>query len=153
MPDHWYPKNIKSQSKVDEFLEWHHIGLRAPLSIYTEIKFFFPVATGKPPTSKELSLWTSKLETALDEVENIWLKSGPYLAGEQISIADLIGLCEIDQAPVAGYNPSIHRPNIKAWQERCRDDLKPHYEEVVVFLNKIVQKYKGDPFALSQKKV
>lgn len=36
--DHWYPKNIKAQSKVDEFLEWHHIGLRAPLAMYTEIK-------------------------------------------------------------------------------------------------------------------
>lgn len=37
------------------------------------------------------------METALDEVDQIWLKRNPYLAGEQISIADLIGLCEIDQ--------------------------------------------------------
>lgn len=37
------------------------------------------------------------MEMALNEVENIWLKENPYLAGDKISIADLIGLCEIDQ--------------------------------------------------------
>lgn len=37
-PDHWHPKDIKAEAKVNEFLEWHHIGLRVPLSMYFQTK-------------------------------------------------------------------------------------------------------------------
>lgn len=34
VPDHWYPKDSLEQAKVDEFLEWQHLGLRMHLSSY-----------------------------------------------------------------------------------------------------------------------
>lgn len=57
----------------------------------------FPILTGQPAKESHLSLWKSRMEIALDDVENIWLKSNQYLAGDKISVADLVGLCEIDQ--------------------------------------------------------
>ena len=37
------------------------------------------------------------METALDELENVWLKDRPYVTGDKITIADLIALCEVDE--------------------------------------------------------
>lgn len=28
LPDHWYPKEQKARSKIDEYLAWHHTALR-----------------------------------------------------------------------------------------------------------------------------
>lgn len=38
IPDHWYPRDLLGQAKVDEFLEWQHLGMRYPLSHYVQIK-------------------------------------------------------------------------------------------------------------------
>lgn len=32
--DHWYPKDSKRQSKVDEYLEWQHLNIRYHCSSY-----------------------------------------------------------------------------------------------------------------------
>lgn len=53
--------------------------------------------TGEPPLLDQVESWKKKMEIALNEVEDVWLKNNPYLAGEKISVADLIGICEIDQ--------------------------------------------------------
>lgn len=37
------------------------------------------------------------MEEALDQIENQWLKETPYLVGNQITIADLVGISEIEQ--------------------------------------------------------
>lgn len=37
------------------------------------------------------------MEEALDLVENIWLKDTKYLTGDEISIADIVGISEIEQ--------------------------------------------------------
>jgi len=34
VPDFWYPKELLAQARVDEFLEWQHIGLRVPVASY-----------------------------------------------------------------------------------------------------------------------
>ncbi|KAL0272169.1 UNVERIFIED_CONTAM: hypothetical protein PYX00_005248 [Menopon gallinae] len=97
VPDHWYPKDLQKQARVDEFLEWQHIGARAPLAMYFRTLFLVPMVTGKPADEAKVLSWKKKMETALDEIENVWLKRSQYLGGDQISIADIIGLCEIDQ--------------------------------------------------------
>ena len=28
LPDHWYPKDLKARTKVNEYLFWHHCHLR-----------------------------------------------------------------------------------------------------------------------------
>ena len=45
----------------------------------------------------EVESWKKKMDIALNEIENIWLRNNLYLAGDKISIADLMGICEIDQ--------------------------------------------------------
>jgi hypothetical protein len=38
------------------------------------------------------------MKTTLGLIENVWLKDTPYLTGNEITIADLLGVCEIEQA-------------------------------------------------------
>lgn len=37
------------------------------------------------------------MKTTLGLIENVWLENTPYLTGNQITIADLLGVCEIEQ--------------------------------------------------------
>lgn len=53
--------------------------------------------SGKKPDEKRVNILQGKMEEALDEIETVWLKDTPYLVGDQISIADLVGISEIEQ--------------------------------------------------------
>jgi len=33
----------------------------------------------------------------LNLLENIWLKDKPFLCGDEISVSDLVGACEVEQ--------------------------------------------------------
>lgn len=37
VPDHWYPSESKAQAKVDEYLEWQHLGTRAGCGMYFRV--------------------------------------------------------------------------------------------------------------------
>lgn len=97
VPDHWYPKDSKKQAKVDEFLEYQHIGLRLHCAMYFQMKWLRPMMSGKPPRPEKVAEFEGRMVTALDEINDIWLKDHPYLAGGEISIADILGACEIEQ--------------------------------------------------------
>lgn len=34
IPDHWYPSDIKKQARIDEYMNWQHLNLRAQGSQY-----------------------------------------------------------------------------------------------------------------------
>ena len=47
-PDHWYPHNdLRKRAKVDEYLDWHHNGLRLGCGGYFFRKYASPFI-GKP---------------------------------------------------------------------------------------------------------
>ena len=79
-PDHWYPKDPKKRAKVDEYLDWHHNGLRLGAGGFMFRKYITPF-TGKPapPESIKESLYV--LKTSLSLMETYWLKDTPYLTG------------------------------------------------------------------------
>ncbi|KOB72923.1 Glutathione S-transferase theta 1, partial [Operophtera brumata] len=54
IPESLYPADCQQQARVDEFLEWHHIGLRLPLSMYfrVAINVFLPGMAGFDPADK-----------------------------------------------------------------------------------------------------
>lgn len=53
--------------------------------------------TGKPASSKHVVLLQERMIENLDLLENIWLKDKPFLGGDEISISDLVGACEVEQ--------------------------------------------------------
>lgn len=39
--DHWYPRDLKSQAKVDEYLEWQHVNTRLFCAMFFQHKVMF----------------------------------------------------------------------------------------------------------------
>ncbi|KAG8225500.1 hypothetical protein J437_LFUL014136 [Ladona fulva] len=147
LDSHWYPKDIRLQAKVDEFLEWQHLDVRANCARYFQVKFLQPLMTGKPANPARVSDLQTRMEKTLDDVENIWLQKGKkkYLAGDKISVADIWGACEVEQPKMAGYDVRVNRPNLSNWLDRVRNDLNPHYDEVHMYVNRIAESFGGNP--------
>ena len=53
--------------------------------------------TGRPAKPEKVNEYEGRMIECLDQIENIWLKDKPFLTGDKISIADLVGICEVEQ--------------------------------------------------------
>ncbi|XP_046390914.1 glutathione S-transferase theta-1-like [Ischnura elegans] len=145
--DHWYPQDLKRQAAVDEYLEWQHLNIRFNCAMYFQVKFLQPSITGIAPKPERVADFLKRMETSLDQVEKIWLQNGAkkYLTGDEISIADILGACEIEQPKMAGYDVRQNRPNLAAWMDRVRNDLSPYYDEAHDVVNKVAKRFGGNP--------
>ena len=52
---------------------------------------------GQRPDEKLVALFEDRMKTSLQLIEDVWLKNSPYLTGDKITIADLLGVCEVEQ--------------------------------------------------------
>uniref|UniRef100_A0A1B6CIJ9 GST C-terminal domain-containing protein n=1 Tax=Clastoptera arizonana TaxID=38151 RepID=A0A1B6CIJ9_9HEMI len=148
--DHWYSKDSVKQARVDEYLEWQHLNTRLYCAMYFRIKFIIPLMSGNPPKQSLLDIYFKGMEDTCDIIENIWLKGKNFLCGDEISIADLIGICELEQPRMAGYDPRKGRPLIEDWMTRVKNHLNPHYDIINIRLEKIISIYKGIPPMVSK---
>ncbi|XP_023707304.1 glutathione S-transferase theta-1 [Cryptotermes secundus] len=140
--DHWYPTDSKQQAKVDEYLEWQHLDTRLNCAMYFQYKFLIPLLKSEPPNEKKVTEFERRMKTTLGLIENVWLKDTPYLTGNEITIADLLGACEIEQTRIAQYDARTEYPKIATWLERVRYDVNPYYDEAHGILNKMAGKSK-----------
>lgn len=98
LPEHWYPRDIKTRSRVNEFLSWQHLNIRMNSSIYVWMQFIIPMRFGEHASEQSLTEARTKMIESLDFIEHEYLKNNRYIAGtEKISIADLLLVAEIQQ--------------------------------------------------------
>jgi glutathione S-transferase len=102
-----------------------------------------PRVTNKPVDQKRLAKFQEGLETSLDYMENVFLKESLYLAGEDISIADLLGICELMQPYSTGHDIKKGRPRLAAYVERMQQQLQPHFDPAHVMVYKIRDLFKA----------
>lgn len=53
--------------------------------------------SGSPPNPEKLKSYQNRMEVCLDEIEEIWLEKNKFLTGDDITIADILGACELEQ--------------------------------------------------------
>uniref|UniRef100_A0A069DPX0 glutathione transferase n=1 Tax=Panstrongylus megistus TaxID=65343 RepID=A0A069DPX0_9HEMI len=140
--DHWYPKDSKRQAKVDEYLEWQHLGTRLGCGMYFRLMWLEPLATGRIPGVKDIQLCKTQMTNACDIIENHWLKN-KFICGDEISIADVLAVAELEQPRLAGYDPRDGRPKLTEFMARVREATNPAYDEAHKIINAIVEKSKG----------
>lgn len=126
--DHWYPEDSLKRARVDEYLEWHHLETRAKSVIY-----IFSAAY-KPTEESRLGQCRSKLDRSCDLIEKVWLRDGKYIAGEEISIADIVAATELEQLAMTDYDPRKGRPRLESWMVRVRQETNPLYDVVHNYL-------------------
>eukprot|EP00347_Sterkiella_histriomuscorum_P023404 403334766 len=129
-PDHWYPnQDIKLRAKVNEYMDWHHVGLRGTSMKYSILRF------------RELCNDQAQIDSAHNDfrkslklIENYWLSSQnkQFLVGDQMTLADLTSACEM-----AHYLPTQEDfykdfPKIKAWLGRIMDipEVKEVHQQI-----------------------
>ena len=89
-----------------------------------------PHKTGQPRNEAKCAEVLAILKSSLELVENYFLKTNPFVAGSEMSIADILFLCETTQYWIAGYEIYKGRPRMEAWVERCRAALAPKFDQV-----------------------
>jgi len=92
---------------------------------------------GVPSNPNSFKSLEKQVEKALDSIENIWLKDKPFLAGSEITLADLSLACELAQLTLLDYDLSS-RPRLSAWLKKMKE--VPGFEQLNEFLYKVKAK-------------
>ncbi|RDD38045.1 Glutathione S-transferase theta-1 [Trichoplax sp. H2] len=140
-PDHWYPRDPVRRARVDEFLSWHQTNTR----LNAGGLFFNVIVVAKirnqPRNEEAIKERKEKLKANLEIIENHFLKGRNFLGGDEISIADIVGIVEIAQNEYIGVDAGKDRPNIKAWRERVVAKLGSSFTTAHELLAQTAAKY------------
>jgi glutathione S-transferase len=142
--DHWYPKDLQTRAMVDEYLEWQHNNTRIGCAMFFQFKWLIPLMTGNPPIESQVNMFQHQMEKTLDILETVWLDSShkAFLATNEISFADILAACELEQPKLANYDPFAGRPKLNAWYQRVKSITNPFYDEAHAIMNKIINNAK-----------
>ncbi|KAJ3614473.1 hypothetical protein NHX12_018045 [Muraenolepis orangiensis] len=119
-PDHWYPRDLHQRARVNEFLSWQHMALRWHGSKIFWLKLLIPKILGSEVPQDKMDNALEDLNGSLKLVEDKFLQDRPFIAGEHISLADLVAIVEIMQPVGSGLDVFESRPRLSAWRERVR---------------------------------
>lgn len=138
--DHWYPKDLKQRARVDEYLEWQHNNTRVGCAGYTRVVYMEPLMKWSPPSEKKVEAAKAQMEKVLDLLENVWLadQSKPFLATQEISFADILAACELEEPKIADYDPFAGRPNLTKWHNLVKEETNPTYDDVHAVLYNLI---------------
>ncbi|XP_013102569.1 glutathione S-transferase theta-3 [Stomoxys calcitrans] len=127
--ENFYPADFQQRARIDEFLCWQHNGIRTSCSLYFRFLWVQAKVFGAPASDAKVAKYRKFMEADLQLMENQWLQSSQFLAGNNLSAADVFGACEIEQIRVCGYEIKEKYPKVFAWIERVRRELDPYFDE------------------------
>ena len=88
-----------------------------------------PILRKEPADDKKVAEASEELSKTLDFIETNFLKNTKYVAGDNITLADLLCIAEIMQPIAGGYDVVKGRPNLAAYIERVKTRLGPVFDE------------------------
>lgn len=142
IPERWYPSDIKALSRIDEYLQWQHNNLLMAAGMLFYMQTLTPMKTGKMPAQKEIDQQKRTLIKSLDDLENIWLKDNKFLAGNEVTFADLMAASTIEQViglRLFSFDANKHQ-KVQKWREAVREFFGPTFKEAHHFVYKYGEK-------------
>ncbi|XP_066511081.1 glutathione S-transferase theta-1-like isoform X2 [Hoplias malabaricus] len=97
VPEHWYPLHPQQRARVDEYMAWHHSNTRPHVAKVFIMEVLMPRMSGRAADPVKLQRAVEEMENTLVKLEEMFLKRQVFLCGDDISIADLLAVCEIMQ--------------------------------------------------------
>ena len=76
---------------------------------------------------------------AVDNFEKHFLSRGKFVAGDEISIADLKPLCELTQLWMSDIKPCEAGSRIEQWMNDCKEKLQPHFDSAHKVVNAMIE--------------
>jgi len=129
LPDHWYPTDIQKRSKVDEYLSWHHTNTRLGATDITFGKLILPKLLGMPADEKQIERGQAQLAGCMKVYNNYFLKDTPFISSHEITIADLLAVCEFSQFELLPPKFVDLSQKVEEWIARCKDSFGSEYED------------------------
>ncbi|XP_061672265.1 glutathione S-transferase theta-1a [Syngnathoides biaculeatus] len=123
LADHWYPADLRQRARVNEYLSWQQMNLRAHGSKVFLLKNMYPVVMGQEVPEDKMSSAVEELTQAVDILENYFLGESLFLCGASISLADVVAMAEIMQPVSSGVDVFSTRPKLSAWRERVKKEV------------------------------
>ncbi|KAK5909332.1 hypothetical protein CesoFtcFv8_003272 [Champsocephalus esox] len=123
LADHWYPADLQQRARVNEYLSWQHMNLRAHGSKVFLLKALFPVVMGSEVPKEKMDTAVQDLNQSLQMLEEKFLQNKPFIVGDKISVADLVAIVEIIQPVATGLDVFEGRQKLTAWRDRVKKAL------------------------------
>uniref|UniRef100_A0A674B7M2 glutathione transferase n=1 Tax=Salmo trutta TaxID=8032 RepID=A0A674B7M2_SALTR len=124
VPSNRYPRHLERRARVDEYTAWQHTNTRphAAKVFIMEVR----LAHGThcmlyDPLKVERAL--ADLGDTLEKLENMFLKRQPFLCGDDISLADLLAVCELMQLRSGVRDILKDRPKLLSWKSPVGDSF------------------------------
>ncbi|XP_008333875.1 glutathione S-transferase theta-1-like [Cynoglossus semilaevis] len=121
--DHWFPADLQQQARVDEYLSWQHLNLRADCSRVFLLRSLYLLVMGSEVTPEKMDKAITNMQESLDLLEEKFLQEKAFIIGDKISIADVIAVVEVMQPVGTGVDTWESRPKLVAWRERVKKVL------------------------------
>ncbi|TNN52405.1 Glutathione S-transferase theta-1 [Liparis tanakae] len=138
--DHWLPADLQQRARVNEYLSWQHMNLRAHGSKVFLLKALFPIVMGAEVPKEKMAAALEDLSQSLRTLEETFLQSKAFIVGEEVSLADLVAIVEIMQPVGVGVDVFDGRPALHAWSERVKKAIG---EELFAEGHELIMKASG----------
>ncbi|XP_041718246.2 glutathione S-transferase theta-1 [Coregonus clupeaformis] len=129
VPGNWYPRHPERRARVDEYTAWHHTNTRPHAAKVFLMEVLLPQMTGQPTDPLKVERALADLSDILEKLENMFLKRQPFLCGDDISLADLLAVCELMQPLGGGRDILKDHPKMLSWKSRVQSALGDSFDE------------------------
>ncbi|XP_070773283.1 glutathione S-transferase theta-1-like [Enoplosus armatus] len=119
-PDFWYPADLQRRARVNEYLSWQHTAIRMHGSRVFWLRLLIPKIMGVEVPQDTLDAALEDLNGSLKLIEEKFLGDGPFIAGDHISLADLVAIVEVMQPVGSSLDVFEGRPKLSAWRDRVQ---------------------------------
>ena len=93
------------------------------------MQFTLPIITGGEVDKSKVEEAEKRLQRSIKTIEGYFLANRKFLAGDEISIADLQAVCEFTQLWMLRYKAYEAGSRIDQWMNDCKEKLQPHFDE------------------------
>ncbi|CAL8252283.1 unnamed protein product [Boreogadus saida] len=143
LPEHWYPSQPERRAKVDEYISWHNTNTRPHTAKVFITEVLIPGMTGSAVDGLRVERALAELKDTLDMLESMFLKRQPFLCGDDITLADLLAVCELMQ-PLGGDRDVLSdRPKLQRWRSRVQSALGESFDDAHSVLYKLRDNFKS----------
>ncbi|XP_070821009.1 glutathione S-transferase theta-2 [Chaetodon trifascialis] len=128
IPEHWYPRQPERRARVDEYTAWHHNNTRPHATKVFILEVLLPTQSGSQVDEVRLNRALSELADTLDKLESMFLRHQPFLCGDDITLADLLAICELMQPMGGGRDVLQQHPQLQRWRSRVQSAVGESFD-------------------------